>query len=203
MIAKPADTAEKIATILAERWSGRAYDINTPVTDEQVVALCEAARWAPSCFGDQPWRFLVCNRHSNETQWQKALDCLVPGNQDWAKNASVLIVAASVSHFSHNDKPNRWVGFDTGAAAISLCLQATEMGLMSHQMGGFDGDKVKATFNIPEDVQLWSMIAIGHPAALDSLSQEQLDRELNNRERRPLSEQFYQGDWNNPIESGE
>ena len=199
MIRKPADTEHEIEKMLAERWSGRAYDPALPVTDKQIIILCEAARWAPSCFGDQPWRYIVWNRHQDEASWQKAVNCLVTGNQAWAKNSSVLILAASVQTFSHNDATNRWNGYDTGAASVSLCLQASAMGLMSHQMGGFDGDKLKATFAIPDDVNLWAMIAIGHPAALDTLNEEELERELKIRERRPLSTQFYRNDWNVPL----
>lgn len=199
MIAKPAETEQPIATIIAERWSGRAFDASIPVSDEDVIALCEAARWAPSCFGDAPWRFIIWNRATDEVQWQKAYDCLVPGNQDWAKNAPLLILAASVSNFSHNDKNNRWVGYDSGAASMSMCLQATELGLMSHQMGGFDADKLKTTFQLPDDLQLWAMIAIGYPALPDTLTEEQLERELKARERRPLSQQFFNGAWNSPL----
>ncbi len=199
MIEKPADTEQKIEKVLAERWSGRAYDPTLAVTNEQVIAMCEAARWAPSCFGDQPWRYIVWNRHQDEINWQKALDCLLPGNQAWAKDSSVLILSASVQTFSHNDVANRWNGYDTGAASVGLCVQASAMGLMSHQMGGFDGDKLKTTFAIPEDINLWSMIAIGHPAALDALNEQQLEQELKARERRPLASQFYNGDWNIPL----
>ncbi len=203
MIQKPADVSQPIEKIIAERWSGRAYDATVPVTAEQITSCCEAARWAPSCFGDAPWRFVIWNRFEDEASWQKALDCLAPGNQDWAKNAPVLVLAASVQRFSHNDKENRWVGYDTGAATINLCTQATAMGLMTHQMGGFDGDKLRQTFSLPEDISLWAMIAIGHPAALDDLTEEQLERELKERERRPLTEQFFSHGWNNSITSGE
>ncbi|MFT7414556.1 MAG: nitroreductase [Methylophagaceae bacterium] len=199
MIEKPADTEQKIEKVLAERWSGRAFDPTLPVTDQQITAIVEAARWAPSCYGAQPWRYIVWNRHQDEVSWKKALDCLAPGNQEWAKNAPLLILAASVKAFSHNDKPNNWAGYDTGAASISLCLQASAMGLMSHQMGGFDGDKLKAVFAIPDDINLWAMIAVGHPAALDTLNEQELERELKARERRPLSKQFYRGDWNIPL----
>jgi len=199
MIEKPADTEQAIDKTIAERWSGRAFDANLVISDGQITALCEAARWAPSCFGDQPWRFMILNKHQDHTAWQQALKALSPGNQDWAKNAPLLILAASVKTFSHNDSDNRWVGYDTGAASVSLCLQATSMGLMSHQMGGFDSDKLRTLFNLPEDINLWAMIAIGYPADLDSLSEAQLERELNARERRPLSEQFFANTWQNPL----
>jgi len=203
MIQKPADVSQAIEKALAERWSGRAYDSTVPVTQEQITALCEAARWAPSCFGDAPWRFVIWNRFEDEASWNKALDSLAPGNQEWAKNAPVLVLAASVERFTHNDRPNRWVGYDTGAASINLCTQATAMGLMTHQMGGFDADKLRNSFAIPEDISCWSMIAVGHPAALDDLDEEQLERELKARERRPLTEQFFSNGWSNPITAGE
>jgi len=203
MIQKPAETAQPIEKLIAERWSARAFDPATPISEEQIISLCEAARWAPSCYGDQPWRYIIWNRFQDEASWQQVLDCLSPGNQDWAKNAPLLILAASVETFSHNDSNNRWVGYDTGAATISLCMQATAMGLMTHQMGGFDGDKIRQQFNLPESLNLWAMIAVGHPAPLDNLSEEQMERELKARERRPLSEQFFSQAWNNPITSGE
>ncbi|WP_284451217.1 nitroreductase family protein [Methylophaga thalassica] len=195
MIQKPADTAQPIENVMAERWSGRAYDPTVMVTAEEITALCEAARWAPSCFGDEPWRYLVCDKNTDESAWKKVLSALVPGNQEWAKNAPVLIVTASVPNFSQNDKPNRWSGYDTGAASISLCLQATAMGLMSHQMGGFDDKVLRESFNIPADIHIWSVIAIGHQAALDNLTEEQLERELSPRKRRPVEQAFFMNKW--------
>jgi nitroreductase len=97
--------------------------------------------------------------------------------------------------FEHNGKPNRWSGYDTGAASISLCLQATAMGLVSHQMGGFDADKMRQHFALPENLNMWAMVAIGHPAPLDSLNEEQMERELKPRQRRPLDQQFFHGQW--------
>lgn len=195
MIQKPADTAQPIEKVMAERWSGRAYDPTVMVTAEEITALCEAARWSPSCFGDEPWRYLICDKNTDESAWKKVLSALVPGNQEWAKNAPVLIVTASVPNFSQNDKPNRWSGYDTGAASISLCLQATAMGLMSHQMGGFDDKVLRESFNIPADIHIWSVIAIGHQAALDNLTEEQLERELSPRKRRPVEQAFFMNKW--------
>jgi nitroreductase len=195
MIQKPADTEQAIEHVLAERWSGRAYDPSIEVTAEQITALTEAARWAPSCYGDAPWRYLICNKFTDEAAWGKALDALAPGNQDWAKNAPILILAASMPEFEHNGKANRWTGYDTGAASISLCLQATAMGLVSHQRGGFDADKMRQHFALPDDLNMWAMIAIGHPAPLDSLNEEQMEREVKPRERRPLDQQFFHGQW--------
>jgi len=196
---KPAITQAPIHDIIANRWSPRAYDANKAVSQTQIISLLEAARWAPSCFGDEPWRFIVWDKNQDAAAWEKAFDCIVPGNQTWAKDAPVLILICADTLFSHNQKPNRWANYDTGAAAVSLCLQATSMGLATHQMGGFDGDKTRAAFGIPEQIEMMSMLAVGYAADADTLSDELKERELAPRKRRPLGELFYDGVWNHPI----
>jgi nitroreductase len=196
---KPATTQEPILDVIANRWSGRAYDASKLVTQAQIISMLEAARWAPSCFGDEPWRFIVWDKNKDTVAWEKAFDCIVPGNQSWAKNAPVFILICADTLFSHNQKPNRWGAYDTGAAAVSLCLQATSMGLMTHQMGGFDGEKARTAFNIPDQYQMMAMLAVGYAAEVDSLSDELKERELAPRKRHALSELFYDGVWNQPI----
>ncbi len=196
---KPATTQEPIHTLIADRWSGRAYDANQSVSEAQVISLLEAARWAPSCFGDQPWRFVVCNKTNNLQAWQAAFDSLVPGNQGWAVNAPVLLLICADTLFGHNDKPNKWAAYDTGAATENLCLQATADGLMAHQMGGFDADKARAAFNVPARYQILAMVSIGYPAAIESLSGEAKERELAPRSRKPLGELFFNGQWDQPV----
>jgi len=192
---KPAITQQAIHELLANRWSGRAYDASQPVSQAQVVSLLEAARWAPSCFGDQPWRYVFCNKADNMQAWQAAFDCLVPGNQGWAVNAPVLLLICADTLFGHNDKPNKWAAYDTGAATENLCLQATALGLMAHQMGGFDADKARATFNVPERYQILAMVTVGYQAAVEGLSDEDKTRELAARSRKPLEALFFNGVW--------
>lgn len=196
---KPATTQQPIHTLIADRWSGRAYDANQSVSEAQVISLLEAARWAPSCFGDQPWRFVVCNKTNNLQAWQAAFDSLVPGNQGWAVNAPVLLLICADTLFGHNDKPNKWAAYDTGAATENLCLQATADGLMAHQMGGFDAEKARAAFNVPARYQILAMVSIGYPAAIESLSGEAKERELAPRSRKPLGELFFNGQWDQPV----
>lgn len=196
---KPATTQQPIHTLIADRWSGRAYDANQSVSEAQVISLLEAARWAPSCFGDQPWRFVVCNKTNNLQAWQAAFDSLVPGNQGWAVNAPVLLLICADTLFGHNDKPNKWAAYDTGAATENLCLQATADGLMAHQMGGFDAEKARAAFNVPARYQILAMVSIGYPAAIESLSGEAKERELASRSRKPLGELFFNGQWDQPV----
>lgn len=196
---KPATTKAKIDTTIAARWSPRAFDDNKSVTQEQIITLLEAARWAPSCFGDQPWRFVVFDKVTDKASWQSAFDCLAETNQTWVKNTSLLILACADSLFGHNQKPNRWGQYDTGAAAENLCLEATNMGLAAHQMGGFNADAAREKFNIPEQYTLMAMIAVGYQADVNQLSEELKERELAPRKRKELGELFFSGMWDKPV----
>lgn len=196
---KPAITQVAIDATIAARWSGRAYDAAKPVSHEQVIALLEAARWAPSCFGDEPWRFVVWSKASDQQAWQQAYDCLVPGNQAWVKDAPVLVLVCADTLFGHNQKPNRFAQYDTGAAAENLCLQASSMGLMAHQMGGFDADMVRQKFNVPAQYTVMAMISVGYPADISTLTGDVLARETAARKRKPLSELFFDATWGQGI----
>lgn len=196
---KPAVTQQPIAEIIANRWSGRAYNPNKPVTNEQVTALLEAARWAPSCYGDQPWRFVVCNKGKNPQAWQAAFDTLAESNQAWVKNAPLLVLVCANTLFAHNGKPNRWGVYDTGAAAENLCLQATELRLVAHQMGGFSVEAARKAFNVPEQFELMAMIAVGYGDTPESLPDDLRERQLAPRQRLALGELFFDGVWEAPI----
>jgi len=196
---KPAITQVAINETIANRWSGRAYDAAHVVSHEQIIALLEAARWAPSCFGDQPWRFLVWNKNADASSWQQAFDCLGESNQTWVKNAPVLFLVCADTLFNHNQKANRWAQYDSGAAAENLCLQATSMGLMAHQMGGFDADAARTAFAIPAQYTPMAMLALGYPAAISSLEGDILSRETAPRTRRPLNDLFFAGSWGRPV----
>ena len=196
---KPAITEVTIDETIANRWSGRAYDSNKSVSKEQIIALLEAVRWAPSCFGDQPWRFIVWDKNTDAKTWQLAFDCLAPSNQAWVKDTSLLLLVCADTVFNHNQQPNRWAQYDTGAAAENLCLQAEGMGLMAHQMGGFNADLTRETFNIPLQFTLMAMIAVWSPADISNVTGEALTRETAARNRRPLSELFFANSWNQPV----
>ena len=198
---KPAITQVNIQETMANRWSGRAFDATKKVSREQIVAMLEAARWAPSCYGDQPWRFLVWDKNTDEKAWSEALACIVPFNQSWAKNAPVLMLVCANAVFAHNGEANRWGQYDTGAAAENLCLQAEHLGLMTHQMGGFNADLAREKFNIPAEVTPMAMLAIGYAGDANELSDELKAREVAPRVRKPLGELFFDGSWGAPVDS--
>lgn len=197
---KPASTRVKIHELIQTRWSPRAFDPDKPVSRDDLLVLLEAARWAASCFNDQPWRFVVCDKGTDEVAWQQAFGTLVEKNRQWAKNAPLLILSVAMEHFNHNGKPNRWAMYDTGAASANLCLQATALGLVVHQMGGFDVDLAREVFQLPTNFQPMAMMAVGYQADVGVLDDDFKAAELAERARVALNERFYAGSWGKGIE---
>jgi len=192
---KLAITATPVDESIAKRWSPRAFDPTKVLEKNQVLGLLEAARWAPSCFGEEPWRFIVCDRNVDTAAWEKLLSCLAEKNQLWARNAPLLMLATSVPTFTHNGKHNRWSQYDLGAASENVCLQAASMGLQAHQMGGFDGDKARAAFGIPADIDIMAALAVGYVGAIAELHEDFRESEEGVRARKPVGECFYAGQW--------
>lgn len=199
MLEKRAQTKVPIHDIIAKRWSPCAFESSKPIKREELLALLEAARWAPSCYGDQPWRYIICDKKTNLSAWVKLLSCLADANQVWAKNAPLLILVTYINNFGHNGRANRWAAYDTGASMENLILQAVSMGLMAHPMGGFDVTKVGEIFNVPPDFTAMAVIAVGHQAESNILDSTLKEREAAARERLPLDKLFFEGDWKNPI----
>ena len=197
---KPAITQVAINDTVANRWSGRAYNPEKVVSHDDLIALLEAARWAPSCFGDQPWRFIVCNKNTDAQSWQQGFSCLAESNQLWAKDAPLLLVVCADSLFSHNLQANRWAQYDTGAASENLCLQASSMGMMAHQMGGFNATVARIAFAIPDQFTLMAIISVGYPADSGSLTPEILSRETAARKRKPLNELIFTSSWGRALD---
>lgn len=200
MFTKKAETATPIHELIARRWSGRAFDPDRMIGDTRILALIEAARWAPSCYGDQPWRYIICNKANNPVAWKTACSCLAPGNRSWADKAPLLIIAVADTVLSQNGRPNRWGEYDTGAASENLSLQATAMNLIVHQMGGFDADKTRSAFAIPEQYTPMAVIAIGYQLTEEQIPDELKDREYADRNRNPAGENFFDGQWDQAID---
>ena len=199
MLEKNAITAAPIHELLERRWSPRAYDKSKPVSRAQILSLIEAARWAPSCNGDEPWRYLLWNRADDEAGWQKAFDTLSENNKKWCANVPVLMLSCAGSVFGHSGKPNRHTQHDTGMASLNLSLQAVALGLIAHQMGGFDSEKIRAAFSIPTEYTLMAMLAVGYQADPSVLPDDVKAKELTPRKRKPVGECFFAGAWGKPF----
>ena len=194
---KPADAQHPIHDLFKRRWSPRAFS-DHPVESEKLHMLFEAARWAPSSNNEQPWRFIVAIK-DNETEWTRLLACLVEGNRKWAYRAPVLILSVASLNFQDDSTPNRHAFHDTGMAVENLVLQATALGLVAHQMAGFDVEKARADLKIPSGYEPVALIAVGYPRDIVSLPDRLRERELQPRSRQPISEWTFSGQWGIPL----
>lgn len=202
MISKSIDTAVPILPLFAQRYSGVSFDAGRSVSQEQLLALAEAARWAPSCHGDQPWRYLICDKSRNAAAWEAAWNCLLEKNQVWCKAAPVLIIACCDTVLSKTGQPNAFGAHDTGAASLSLCLQAAALGLMTHQMAGFVAQKAREAFQIPDRFLPLAMMAVGYQLPEALLPDAFKTRELAPRTRNPLDQHFFAGAWGTGLTHG-
>lgn len=175
--------------IFSNRWSPRAMS-GEAIDSQELMRLFEAARWAPSAFNNQPWRFLYAARDTEI--WSGFFDLLLDANKLWASNAAVLIVIISKKTFDHNEKPARTHSFDTGAAWLSLALQGSIMGLVVHGMQGFDYDRAAAELNVPDGYKVEAMAAIGKDGDKETLPEELKEREFPSG-RKSLSKIVFEG----------
>ena len=181
---------------LTQRRSPRAYATSQPVPAEALQQLFTAAGSAASCFGEQPWRFIVGSQATSHEAFGKILGTLAPFNQTWVKAAPVLAISVAKTTFSHDSNPNAWATHDVGQAVATLAVQAVELGLQIHQMAGFSQDAARAAFGIPEGYQPVAVFTIGYPAATaDDVPADLRERELAPRTRKPLAEFMFEGGW--------
>lgn len=161
-----------------------------PLTETELFTLFEAARWAPSTYNEQEWRFLYARRDSRH--WLHFFDLLVEGNQVWCKNAAVLVVVLARKTFSRNEKHNPVHLFDAGSAWENLALQATVMGIVAHGMQGFDFERARTSLNVPDNFAVAAMFALGRPGKLEDLPEEVRKREVPSG-RRKIQESICEG----------
>lgn len=180
-----AETAVPVNEVIATRRSPRSLDASVAITDTDLVAILEAARWAPSAFNGQPWRFFVGKQ--GDTTYSQILSSLVEFNQGWAKNAAALILVAA--------KPTRDDGsihgdyqFDCGLAVAQLVIETHDRGLVAHQMTGFDKDKARTNLEMASELVPVVVIAIGKQDSPEKLPAAMAEREVAPRGRKSLEE---------------
>jgi nitroreductase len=177
-----------INPIIIERWSPRSL-LTKPVNEEDLQAVLEAAHWAPSCFNEQPWRFIVVRKPEDLQRMQL---CLAEKNRLWADRAPVLIAVLSNPVFSLDNRPNPWHAFDAGTAWGYLALEAKHRGLVAHGMGGFSAGKIRETFGVPEAWGVHCVVALGYQGPVTQLPDE-LRKMENPSMRRALNEVWAEG----------
>jgi uncharacterized protein (DUF924 family)/nitroreductase len=184
---------------LEARWSPRAF-AETSVDGHVLRGLAEAVRWSPSCFNEQPWRLIVAPKEDAEA-FEKLASCLMPKNRAWAEKAPVLMLTVAASQFSRNGSANGWAAYDLGQAVGMLSVQATSLGLVLHQMGGFDAVRAREAFEIPAEYEVLSAVALGYPGTPESLDAEMATREGAPRIRRSMDGLVFGGRFGTPLET--
>jgi nitroreductase len=178
-----------IDLIFVRRWSPRALT-GAAVSAADLATVFEAARWAPSSYNEQEWRFLYAHREG--PHWATFFALLAEGNRSWCHRAGVLIVVLSHEVFARNGKPNPVHSFDTGAAFENLALQGSALGLVVHGMAGFDYDRARIALQVPDDYAVEAMVAIGHPGNPDDLPEPMRKLEAPSQ-RKPVTELIREG----------
>lgn len=191
---KAAQTQYPIHDLLRQRWSPLAFS-NRMVEPEKLHSVLEAASWAASSYNEQPWSFIVATSE-NKVEFERLLGCLAEGNQEWARNAPILMISVAKLNFEYNGVENRHAFHDVGAASTTLAIQAAALGLFIHQMAGFDVPKAKEIYGIPEGYEPVAALALGYFGEPQILSERLQQRENAPRTRKPLEDFVFSGSWN-------
>ena len=185
IIVKTAKTDYPVSELISRRWSARAFSTR-PVEKLKLLSILEAARWAPSSRNEQPWRYIVFTNDNPEIL--KRAQSVLKEINDYAKRAPILICAITKKTYTDNEKPNRLHFHDLGAANENMFLESFNQGLIMHEMGGFEVQKAREVFNVPEDYEVGIMIAIGYQDTHNILPERYRENAFMPRERKSLSE---------------
>lgn len=181
---RTAPTDAPVLDVIADRWSPRVFDAFEPIDEDALASALEAARWAPSAYNGQPWRFIVARRGTDAHA--AIVDTLTPFNQAWAAPAAALVVFASTT--ADDGEPTLWNAYDTGQAAAYFAIQAQASGLHTHPMSGFDRADLGTAFGFGDDVAAITVVAVGTLGDLDAAPEALRERDLAPRSRRPVAE---------------
>ena len=187
-MSKTAKTSVEINSVLASRWSPRAFS-DKPIAVNKLLKMFEAARWAPSSMNDQPWQFIFGNK-GNET-YQNLFETLGEFNQMWAKNAPALILCCGIKTRDDNTQ-NSAYKYDVRQAVAHLSIQAMSDQIYVHQMSGFSSQKAIELFEIPNHIEPLSILAIGYLGNPQILHPRMQKSEIADRERKPLNDFVFQ-----------
>jgi nitroreductase len=190
-MSKTAITAAPIAPVLADRWSPRAYDSSYVLADHDLLSILEAGRWAPSANNAQPWFFSVAKR--GDDLWNKITTEALEGfNAAWAPNASAFVVV-SAEFTTADGRENSYASYDAGLATMSMVIQAQELGIATHQVGGFNRVTMPGILGLKDGVKPVVLLVLGKLAAAETLQGPAYEREVAPRVRKTLDEVVLHG----------
>ncbi|MDO9502219.1 nitroreductase family protein [Falsiroseomonas sp.] len=198
MTDRTAPVAHPINALMQARWSPRAFT-GAPVTAAQEASLLEAARWAASCFNEQPWVFITARKDAEPEAFARLAGLLSVNNQAWAPQAGLLMIAFHRTTFAANGAANAVAMYDLGQAVAQMALQAVELGLGSHQMRGFDVERARGELGVPEGHEPVVAIAFGVTGAPSLLPEKLAEREVAPRVRKPIGEFAHVGQYGTPV----
>ena len=190
---KRADTNYPVHELIQNRWSPRAFS-DEPVDTELLNQLFEAARWAPSSYNEQPWRFIVAQQE-DENAFKKLSQVMNDFNRGWAADAPVLVLGLAKKHFDLDGRTNKHAAHDLGQAIANLTFEATRHDLYVHQMAGILPDKARELYDISDDFKPMTMFSIGYKAAPETLDGKLKKQETSPRSRKELEEIVFDGEW--------
>lgn len=187
----PRQPDHAIEPLFVERWSPRAFT-GEALPESELFRMFEAARWSPSSYNSQPWRFAYALRDTPD--WDTFFDLILPGNQKWVRDTGAILFLASNANMKVGEeiKPSYSHSFDAGAAWQSLALQAVRQGWYAHAMVGFDKERAPEVLRLSADHRIEAAIAIGRKTPHDSLTEEQRERGKPNG-RRPITDFAFRG----------
>lgn len=193
---KPTNNDFPIHDLLRRRWSPWSFSPR-PVEAEKVASLFEAARWSPSGGNTQPWRFLVVTKEQPQA-FERLLGALTERNQRWAASVPMLILTLAY-RLKADGEENHWAPYDLGQSVAHLSVQASSLGLVVHQMGGFDGDAAREAFGIPEEYRPLTVVAVGYPGDPEELPDDIRGKQYGSRTRKALADFVFEGEWERPY----
>lgn len=189
-IKKP-NTEYKLSPIITKRWSARSFH-EREISHEELMSLFEAASWSSSSNNEQPWVYVYATK-SNPLEFHKFSECLMDSNKSWAQHASVIILSLARKNFVKYQTFNRHYMHDVGAANTTLLLQAAELNIYGHMIGGFHMEKTMETFQIPDDMEVACFIALGYLDTHEKLQEPYQTREITSRSRKTVAEFIHNG----------
>jgi nitroreductase len=196
---KPAQTTYPILDVLTQRWTLRAFS-DQLIEPEKLRRLFEAARWAPSSFNEQPWRFIIATKDQPE-EFNRMVSCLMDKNQRWVRSggAPFLMIALSKKTFTHNGKPNRAHLHDIGLAMGNFVIQATAMDLFVCQLQGIHLQRVIELYHVPDDFEPTMGCAVGYAGEFSRLPEEFHEREMRPRTRADFKDFVFEREFGAPA----